>query len=381
MGLCLALLACGCAPGPIPIDSYPSELITAKCQKYARCGVIARSEIPQCVADGQLLLTYPPALPAAAEVAAGRLGYDGAATRACIDAWLSSNCADDLDPTSPSACPSAFTAKVALGGACRDTLECAVGQCAAGGVGCTGTCRPPLATGAACATSVECGASGFCDGTSRHCALRSMTGGRCDASQRCPIGEVCEGGDAHGGSGACQTPGGSGASCHGQYAVGEDCAPGLFCDLAASPPSCRSRVALGAVCAAASDCTTGLSCVKRAGAATGTCTAWLDLDAACDPTLSGSGAGACPNDAFCDTIAKVCTAFGVGKPGIACHDHSACGIGLFEPFALYYCNLGNHCSPVIAAGKPCTPPAPFADEPCFASVCDPVGMTCVVVCK
>lgn len=374
----LAVAAASCSAGPIPIAGYAAQLVDAKCQKYARCGAIAASEVAQCNLDGQRLLSYPPLLPAAAEVAAGRLGYDAAAARACVEAYLSASCSVDLDPMSPKSCPAAFTPKVVGEGACLDSIECKTGYCASGGAGCTGNCTPfILDYGAACTVDESCGPMGYCDGRTSQCAARSLAGAACDAASRCAAGLYCEGGDAHGGAGTCRSPGQIGAACHGPYAVGDDCAPGLVCDTSSSPSTCRALLAEGSGCAATSACRPGLGCRMAKGAATGTCTAWLDLDGACDPTLTG----ACPSDAFCDTTLAVCTAFGVGRPGIPCQDRSGCSVGLFEPYSLYYCDGGGHCAPVIGLGKACTPPAFAADEPCHASTCDPQAMVCVARCK
>jgi hypothetical protein len=120
-------------------------------------------------------------------------------------------------PLAPEACQGLIEGRVALGGACRSSLECAgSAHCATSDSATQGRCVPPAAAGAPCGRgtdemaaylldrSVEAqhpGCSDFCSLVSHQCGSTPAEGGACRASVNCAPGQHCVSGVCTAGTG------------------------------------------------------------------------------------------------------------------------------------------------------------------------------------
>ena len=285
--------------GPVALDNMPHEMAIVLCNLLARCNpgsVLSTpayaqqclSEIEKEFADQSL-----PALNAA--VAAGKVAYDSAKMRACLDVYPQLACDYSNMSVLDSACGNIWGGTAAVGGACNSSFECAStgvtsicksssstcpGVCTArGGVGeaCPGTddcienlacdttdhiCKVPLKVGDACGSSNPNG--GVCGGITRCVQMQSgqfqcgnlfgtsrgQRGDICDSMMNCVAGLVCtttselaDGGTSH--IARCEMPASSGGVC--QYAVSNPCPDGQFCpialaDIGTSTSHCTAQI-------------------------------------------------------------------------------------------------------------------------------------------
>jgi hypothetical protein len=277
----LALLAVGCGGGSgggsIPFDQLEPTLLAAACHLNVLCGTFP--DTATCMASlyvkPHFLDTIGP------DIASGKVVYDGAKARACVDMVNAITSCDRtalaglaLDPVCGN--DTAFKGTVAAGGPCFFLEECAGGancqktdstcttnQC------CAGTCvapPAPVAVGADC-TTATCVTGSVCvfDGTTT------------------PATETC------------QIPGGVGAPC---VSI-SNCTNPLYCDTTSK--TCKSPVATGGAC----DPTMGsLGCDSPTDVCDPTtmvCTNRLGLRSACDPTNN-----TCVSYAACDATTSTC---------------------------------------------------------------------------
>jgi hypothetical protein len=236
-----------------------------------------------------------------AEVAAGRLSYDGDRARACVDAWKAATC-DALDGVGP-ACDGILGGNVANGGVCLDDVECATGHCrvdascpgvctayvgldgdcSAAGAKCApdlycriGRCAAPPAPakqGEACVTR-SCASGLYCDPGTKTCAPNKKSGSCADAPDACASGYACVdsgtcavyrgrgehcGVDARCGlgwaciDGICGPAPGVGSACAVNQA-GIDCSNAAYCDTSGATAVCRARKPGGATCTDYAEC-------------------------------------------------------------------------------------------------------------------------------
>ncbi len=206
----------------------------------------------------------------AAKISSCQAAVD-AATQGC--AWVGPI---SLQP--PSSCEALFTGTLAAGASCRSSLECAGGlRCHGVGPTDKGTCGAPLQDGSDCARAVDALAAyavqSDVDVTHPECAGACMRGKcrpivalggpcassvECGKASRCAAGKCVEGKTAPLG-GACSDGG---------------CEPGARC----ASGTCTALFAEGAACSNDTECRGG--CVKETGKCGMRCTTWKDVAAA-----------------------------------------------------------------------------------------------------
>jgi hypothetical protein len=251
---------------------YVRENAAANCAHKAKCGVV--KDEASCAALA--VTTWPQG---EADVAAGRIRYDGAAGAACLASVRAETCRSsqrgDYDPNEP--CTRVFTGTLAVGSACSVDNQCAGGFCRlADGCGvttcCTGTCVAETTPfmfkpiGAACAGSDACVFSAYCALANANDAMGTCQKNHAAGATCAPelFGRDC----APQGSRCFE------GVCHPPAARGQDCSA-AFCDDHANdycdPQSkqCKARVAVGGSCGAG-DCVLyapcdahTLTCVER----------------------------------------------------------------------------------------------------------------------
>ena len=293
VGLVLTMLVgCGSGDGPIPFPEFESTALTAVCRLEVLCGTYPNPAT--CMTSEQTQPHFYDTL--AQDIASGKVNYDGALARTCIDTINGlSSCnrstvgTINLIPT----CNEIFAGTVAVGDACFFAEECSGGGACLSASGCSsgqccaGTCQSPtmvvVPLGSNCSSSDEfCAAGSFClpDSTSggETCQKGVAVGGPCTSSNVCASGLYCD-----------PTSG----TCQGLVATGGACKPSLdsqdcdsaadYCDAATS--ICRPFVRVGSPC---SDATS--ICVPYA---------------VCDPT-SGLCIARPEVGGFCNTVSPSC---------------------------------------------------------------------------
>jgi hypothetical protein len=262
-----------------------------------------------------------------AEVAAGRVVYDGVETARCFERWASGDC------TEPNAgreyiCDN-FIGQRAAGETCSNDDQCGVvaSYCAFDGT-CPGVCRAKAALDDACSDEVPCA-----DGLVCHEQLCVRPGG---VAAGCGIGEVpcrfglvCVGETASA-LGTCRSSATLFASRAGEACdpdVGPFCREGLACVLAQTSPSvtwqCRARVAAGAPCRLAylSQCPPTQQCTATGASPDGTCVALPSQGQACSTAV---GSLTCAPGLGCDETG---TCVAGGELGDACSIDGECWSG------------------------------------------------------
>lgn len=195
--------AAGCSddpgPGPIPLDELRAELSKASCEQYARCGQMPNAAICDAVQGDT-----PDTLQLLTDAVMGRVTYDEAGARMCVEAIRARNC-DDLQATrkkEADACARMFVGTVPEGGACLYNAECAGGgscntsMCMGGGACCLGVCEKKpaaVALGGDCTTN-PCVETAYCDMSAMPftCKARKDNGEACDAQGQCKEGQRCD---------------------------------------------------------------------------------------------------------------------------------------------------------------------------------------------
>lgn len=187
--LALIVLA-GCSSGVDP-DQFQADAVTIACEKAFECCDAAELPIefaalgasPTTIAEcEEVLRRRYTGQGIEGSVEAGRVAYDEASARTCLDEIRAMTCDEQrggvADIASVSgACGSALMPLVAAGGICTHDYECATGWCDTGGIG-DGTCEAAPQAGepceVRCALGLRCidGACAvfenppdYCDGT------------------------------------------------------------------------------------------------------------------------------------------------------------------------------------------------------------------------
>ncbi len=271
------VLVGGCAPsaGGIAAAGYLAQLAKQDCAVEARCGLIGLSEESSCQAAA-------PDDSALTAEAAGRLAFDSKLAQRCLMLDDARGCSADAHRAYEAECGSVFVGRVAVGGACMESGECAGGgDCEVTASGTAGNCLAALAVGQRCDPEADhCGHSAACDPISMLCAADGAA-----------------------------TLGALGDACQVDLFGDTDCALGLYCDDSLTTPSCATPLAAGADCATLFACADSLSCAgltidASSGAVTsdGKCSPFADVGGACDASADVSG---CPFDMRCEAGACV----------------------------------------------------------------------------
>ncbi len=292
-----SLLACSgdegpAPPGPIPLDELREELVSARCAYLIRCGYTPDQKICDATEgdSGETLQLL-------ADAVLGRVTYDPAAARSCVEAMRVRVC-DNQKATLAAvdkACAGMFVGTIADGGSCLLGEECTGGQCdrsaCMGDTCCLGVCKkapPPAAIGAECATTA-CVEGAYCGnpgemGEPPVCQAVADNGQPCDNKNGCKEGQGCD----VGGSNKCfvlSKPGGPCNSALEQPCVEFD----DFCDPTDS--KCKQLPGAGKPCAPGDKCLAHATCVS------GTCKARPNVGEAC-----GEGMPACLGTLSCQEM-------------------------------------------------------------------------------
>ncbi len=274
----LPVAGCGGGGGEVPFSALEPNAVAADCRIKVLC-----SDFPDqasCVSSQQAQPHYYDTI--AADIASGKVLYDGAKARSCIDALNAvSSCPGGftnvvLEMAVP--CTGIFTGTVAAGGACYFPEECA------GGVGCGFT------SGASCDSVTQC-----CAGTCAATPVVVPAGGSCSSGGACAPGTVCDN------SGTCvATRATVGASCAGI----NSCAAPLYCSQMTQ--TCQQLPQTGETCAPGSPIPSPgeIRCqnpLDTCDVASNVCVPTIGLGGACDPSTGG-----CVSYAFCDPTTDVC---------------------------------------------------------------------------
>ena len=368
----------GNGSGPLPAGASPevgpyADFVTARAHSYCtwlvRCGVASAADEAGCEsAESAPVTTATPPYSPDDGITAGRAMLDTTATAACTSALDAAGCsARDVDAVR-AACLTVVTGSVQTGVGCRADFECVGGYCANVALGCGSVCRPFATAGFDC-TSTPCDPStSYCDPASAKCVADGISGTECEAQKPCAAGLICRGLTATtGATGSCGAIAKAGETC----VTSDDCALGLYC--ASGTLKCTARLADAAQCTDIDACGSGKTCVGLAypqGTSVGkpgTCAAFLDAGAACDPTADDSG---CAADSACGKTSKTCDA--IGTAGSAC-PASGCRDGL-------YCDANSICQPLVAYGAGCAPDDVSNNGGCRYGSCDENARACLTYC-
>jgi hypothetical protein len=274
-------VAAGCSgSGDVALTDFPGRLVdivcqTSNCGRYpdqASCRAAESStNLPQIQAD----------------VAAGKIKYDGAQAGACLEllASISVSCRQSAPHNVDSTpCDETFVGQVPLDGACLVDQDCTSQRClrpSCGQACCAGTCAAGsgmrVVVGGECGLGVSCVAGAFCNTLAGVCVALQPAGQPCQVPDECENGLICVFDSASGSSGGtCAKPPSEGQACFAPHTC--DLAAD-FCDLTVQ--KCVRRLAVGSPCALSID---DDGCVRyaRCDPGTNTCVARGGVGAPCD---------------------------------------------------------------------------------------------------
>jgi hypothetical protein len=259
------------APGPIAVDALRAELQTASCEFFVRCGYMPDQALCLDVSSPSR-----ETLQLLADVVFGKVTYDAAAARACVDALRGQSC-DALASVAKGieqACANVFRGTVAEGGACLFDDECSgdsacdVSMCMGGGACCVGVCtaKPALVPiGGDCMTE-PCISTAYCDVendemgmvVSATCKAQVKNGEACTDTNGCEDGLRCD----TGGSDACYVLSKEGQTCNPNLQTGGCLRVDNWCS---ADGKCVKLPTVG------EPCTDKNECLKHAYCDAGTC--------------------------------------------------------------------------------------------------------------
>ncbi len=278
--------------GAVTADNFATKAQSALCAYMTRC--VPEMEYAFCSGGLNVDLGY-----VSAEVKAGRLGFDTAKAQSCLNDIGSLACASGLNGLNAqiSDCSAVLVAKVQTGGACANDSECVDGTCQ--GQTCPDHCVANAAVGADC-SNAGCTHGAYCDSTTNKCTAVQANGGSCNDNSDCQSGYCAIGNGSSQGQCAAPNAGNAGATCSSD----NDCASGLFCDMAGESGTCKADIAKGQPCGTQSDPASGVSgcgpqlvCLGFAvsggssGQMTvtaGTCSSWVGNGGTCTATPAGA---------------------------------------------------------------------------------------------
>jgi hypothetical protein len=245
---------------------------------------------------------------------------------------------------------------------CSAGDQCTSGACGANGVCCAATCAH---VGGACgATGCAAGtgactypASGTACGSS--CTGNQLSSSTCDGAGSCVAGTPapCAANLTCASSSACNT------SCGAAGTGDVNCISGYYCD-GVGMGACQAKVAPGATCGAADQCTTGV-CGTNGICCTGTCP---NMGGTCGNTGCAAGSGSCTYPASGTACGSSCAGGNQLTPS-ACNGTGMCVAG--TPAA---CAANLTCASSSACNLSCGALV-TGDTNCVAGYyCDGVGM-------
>ncbi len=327
-------------------------------------------------------------------VDAGRLAYDPSAQATCLASIAATTCLQMLHYVDPGEClVSAFSGRVAQGGHCSESVECADGYCGYPEGTCPGTCAPRAQLNGACTDNDQCAAGLVCSNFQCSAVTVVADGATCDgAALICAATSDCKWGFPS----KCVPLGSAGSPCF----AASDCIASLTCNEATT--TCTQYAARNEPCGSTAGCnrytdycTQGGICgalpaLGESCAYSGRCTwdYWCDTSLAVPtcvayPTVGQpcTGTSYCQGQAYCDRSLAVATCVAyptVGQPCVrvgSCAGEAYCNYALATPTCVakktsgtctstaqcangYYCD-GNfatpgNCQPQGAAGAACS---------------------------
>jgi hypothetical protein len=300
--------------GPVAIEQLAHELAVTTCMMYGRC--FPGAVLAACVSSEEKLLGDQNVASMQAGIAAGKISYDGATVRACLDLYPKLECdysnVSILLPT----CTNVWGGTVAVGGSCNSSFECASNAfsnvCRSANNTCPGVCAAKATAGEPCASLSDCDGTLKCVSAAGTCKVPLKLGDTCSP--------VTTGIDACGGLTQCvqlpnmaqgqcvivngPTAGQEGAVCNSN----QDCQNGLVCSATAEVADsgnypifrCRKVSSPGSTCWYSLDnpCSFGQYCPMASNALTNSvaqCTAQKAAGQAC----SGTSIFECAADLDC----------------------------------------------------------------------------------
>lgn len=306
--MAVLVLCSSCGPSPVPQADVPTELAKALCARYFKCGAV--KDEAACLrqsTDGLQLSTYE------AQISAGKIIYDGAAARRCLDAFKVGECLTfSFDEYGSGDCDQVYTGQVKGGESCASTVECVKEDY--------------------CALTLT---GSMCSGT---CTLRVAEGGTADSSAQCAKDLVLY-------QGKCVAKLAEGAPCANTLPAC-DSSKGLYCN---GELRCAKPQDVGQSCDMNSRCGPFYTCIA------GQCAKALDVDASCAGPANSVGGTLCKIDLYCESGAKVCKA--PGGQGATCTSDSACN----DPFV---------CSKAVLAASGTCQPRATENQSCAETDCD-----------
>lgn len=295
LGLMLALgtgllgLACSDdaeeGAGPIPIDSFASELEKARCEYAVRCGYM-----PDAKACGATSGTSQELLQLVADVVFGQVSFDANAARACVEAQRSRNCSSlpSAAKAVSDACAPVFKGSTPedggclVNGECMSGLSCDLTMCQGNGACCLGKCTKKPTTvplGGDCSMN-PCDSSGFCKVTddgmgnvTAVCEKRADNGQACTSIDGCLPGLRCN----VSGDGNCYKLSDEGVGCNPNLQEGGCLREDNYCH-----PTDKKCVRLPG---ASQPCTEQMLCLPYATCSAGTCQTRPTEGQDCDPAM------------------------------------------------------------------------------------------------
>jgi hypothetical protein len=196
----LGAVAIGCggsssAPGgPVALSALPARWAQVICDQNFKCASAADimyqgATKSDCVMTNQQAWEFITSSVQDGQQK-GRVAYDAALMGTCLSKLAAESCDEWVTGLAhPDECTSAFTGKVAAGGACQIDFECVGGTCEgvddSGATPKDGACRTKVAAGAACVSGDKCAGDNYCDDTAMMCVAKKPGGAACTTSDEC----------------------------------------------------------------------------------------------------------------------------------------------------------------------------------------------------
>ncbi len=272
------------------------------CDSLIACKMAEASARPDClqVIDRYFCSSMRPS------ITKGYSSFDSSMGSACLNGIQGASTTCDWNVISTT-CGTLVTPRAGDGQPCYSSTDCSVSGQSCGGAGCGKTCQASGGLGKPCSGSCDTGL--WCDPGSNTCKAPQGPGGTCNSpySSECNSATYCETATTH----TCLPLPSAGQTCLTSYST-TPCAPGTFCDYAASPDTCTTRFAVGTSCSSNSS-----GCVE---------TAFCDYSSYPSLCVAKKGAGGsctydqCASGLYC--MNSVCTA--LGAAGASCQGYSGC---------------------------------------------------------